>query len=635
MARAHLLTLFSLSLLCVTAIAQPGAKSTQPNEVKTIPAKSVSKAKPAADPEAERILKERRAQAQALLISLAADAGSYNDQKLRARTQARIADVLWETDQERARTLFRKAWDAAEIVDQDGRRRMQEEMRQKEARGGSVAVTGPPNVRGEVLRMAARRDRALGEELLAKLKVEKAQEAAEATDKARRDPFDSPEGLSQRLSLARQLLATDVERALQFADPALVTLSREAIDFLSYLREKDAAAADRRYAGMVAMAGGSLQSDANTVSLLSSFLFTPHIFVAFTADGASTTQTARGSEPPQVAPELRTAFFRTAFAILQRPLAPPGQDQTSAGIQGKYLMIKRLLPLFEQFSTREMTEAMRAQAEALGSTLPENARERDDDTMREGIRPPQAGEDREKALLDRIDRAKTSAERDGLYLQLALIRSESSDLRARDFVDKIEETELRKSVRAFIDATMTLRAVDKKETDKILELVRTGELTRLQKVWALSQAAKLLEMTDHEKSLAVIEEAATEARRIEGSDADRPRALMAVANAWLVTDRSKSWDAVYDAVKAGNSAEGFTGEDGLLRISLETQTIGTVRTSTVQDFDVSGLFTELAKEDYNRTVELARGFDREAPRASAVIAIARAVLENKDKTGAN
>jgi hypothetical protein len=625
MSRLPVLILVCL-LFVTTAAAQPNQAS------KIAPAKEVAgKGKPAADPEAERILRERRAQAQSLLISLAADAGTYTDQKLRARTQARIADVLWDTDQERARTLFRKAWDAAEIVDQEGLRRMQEEMRQQEAKGGSVAVTGPGNVRGEVLRMAARRDRALGEELLAKLKAEKAQEATEATDKARRDPFDTPEGLTQRLSLARQLLQADVERALQFADPALVTITREGIDFLTFLREKDAVAADRRYAGMVAMAAGNLQSDANTVSLLSSYLFTPHIFVSFTSSGASNTQTSSTSEAPAVAPELRLAFFRTAADILLRPLAPPGQDQTSAGVQGKYLMIKRLLPLFEQFAPKEMTDALRDQAEALGATLPENARERDDDTMREGIRPPRSSEDREKTLLDRIDHAKTSEERDGLYVQLARIRVENGDLRARDYVDKIDDSELRKSVRAFIDATMTLGAVAKKDVDLVLELVRTGELTRLQKVWALSQAAKLLATTDHDKSLAVIEEAAAEARRIEGSDADRPRALMAVANALLVSDRSKSWDAAYDAVKAANSAEGFTGEDGLLRISLRTKTIGTIRSSSVQDFDVSGIFTQLALDDYNRTVELARGFEREAPRASAVIAIARAVLEDKKK----
>jgi hypothetical protein len=626
MDRRPLLILLFLLFLCATATAQPNQTN------KTAPAKEVtSKSKPAADPEAERILKERRAQAQSLLISLAADAGSYNDQKLRARTLARIADVLWDADPERARTLFRRAWDAAEIADQEALRKMQEDIKQQQAKTGNSAIQGPPNIRGEVLRLAARRDRALGEEFLAKLKVEKAQEATEAADKAKRDPFDTPEGLSQRLSLARQLLATDVERALQFADPALGTITRDGIDFLSYLREKDAAAADRRYVAMLANAANNFQSDANTVSVLSSYLFTPHIFVTFNEGGASTMQTSRGGEPVVVTPELRSAFFQMAAGILLRPQAPPGQDQTTAGLQGKYLMIKRLLPLFEQYAPKDMTDAMRAQMDALGTAVPEDMRQRDDDTVREGIRPPLSGEDREKSLLDRIDHAKTSDERDGLYIQLAEMFAQNSDLRARDYVDKIENSELRNQARPFIDATMTIRALDKKDVDRVLELVRTGELTHLQKAWALTAAGKLLAKTDHEKSLMVIEEAAAEARRIEGADPDRPRALMAVANALLVSERGKSWDATYDAVKAANSAEGFTGEDGAVRIGLQTKSMSSLHSSSAQDFDVSGIFSELAKEDYNRTVELARGFEREAPRASAVIAIARAVLEDKKK----
>src|SRR5262249_48861891 len=97
---------------------------------------------------------------------------------------------------------FRKAWESAETVDQEGQRKLQEDIKQQQAKGGSVAVTGPPNIRGEVLRLAARRDRALGEELLGKLKVEKEREATETADKARSNTFDSPEALSQRLSLA-------------------------------------------------------------------------------------------------------------------------------------------------------------------------------------------------------------------------------------------------------------------------------------------------------------------------------------------------------------------------------------------------------------------------------------------------
>ena len=629
-----------LAAFCLLAVgysvaAQPGANA-QANDPKGTAAArdTADKSKAARDAEAARILRERRANAQSLLISLAADAGRFSDQKLRARTQARIADVLWEADPERARTMFRKAWEAAEIVDQEGQRKLQEEIEQQRAKnGGSVAVTGPPNVRGEVLRLAARRDRALGEEFLAKLKTEKQQEAADASDKEKANPFDStPEGFSQRLNLARQLLGTDdVQRALQFADPALGMITREGLDFLSYLREKDAAAADQRYLAMLANAANSLQSDANTVSLLSSYLFTPHIFVTFSGDGASTAQTSRSSLPPEVSPELRMAFFRMAADILLRPLAPPGQDQTSAGVQGKYLMIKRLLPLFEQFAPREMAEAMRTQMQALANAIPEGARDRDDDTVREGIRPPEKSADREKALLDRIDRAKTSGERDALYLQLARMLADNGEMRARDFVDKIEDSDLRQRTRAYVDATMTLRAIDKKDTDQVLELVRTGELTHLQKSWALTQVAKLLAKTDHEKSLTAIEDATAEARRIDASDPDRPRALMALANALVLVDRSKSWDAVYEAIKAANSAEGFTGEDGVLRIALQTKSMASVRASSAQDFDVSGIFGELAKEDYNRTVDLARGFEREAPRASAVIAIARSVLDEKKK----
>ena len=59
--------------------------------------------------EAERIQKERQAQARSLLVSLASDARSFRDQTLRARSLARIADALWEIDAEQGRTLFRKA----------------------------------------------------------------------------------------------------------------------------------------------------------------------------------------------------------------------------------------------------------------------------------------------------------------------------------------------------------------------------------------------------------------------------------------------------------------------------------------------------------------------------------------------
>jgi hypothetical protein len=314
-----------------------------------------------------------------------------------------------------------------------------------------------------------------------------------------------------------------------------------------------------------------------------------------------------------------------------RPQPPPGQDQSSSGPEGKYFMIKRLLPLFEQFAPEEMTNALRAQMDALSTGMPTDQRQRDDEWLREGIRPQKSDEDRLQEILDKIEHARTAEERDQLYLSLAMMVAENLDMRARDYAAKIEDDELRKKAEPFVDVTILMRAVDKKDTDRLLEIIRIGNMTHYQKAWAISHASRFLAKSDQEKALALIDEAIAEARRIDTSDPDRPRAMLAVANAILIVDRPGIWDFASDIAKAANSAEGFTGEDGVLRISLLTKGMSSIHSTSAGEFDVSGVFGELAKDDYNRTVELARLFEREGPRASATIAIARAVLEEKKK----
>jgi hypothetical protein len=82
-------------------------------------------------------------------------------------------------------------------------------------------------------------------------------------------------------------------------------------------------------------------------------------------------------------------------------------------------------------------------------------------------------------------------------------------------------------------------------------------------------------------------------------------------------------------VKAANGSEKFTGEDGVFRLQLLTKGGSSVRSTSSGEFNVAGVFGELAKEDYNKSVEVIRGFEREAPRASATIAVARTVLDEK------
>lgn len=620
----HILITLSLVVLVNGANAQ--SPNTKEPSTKTAPAKPTTLINPDLE------IKERRARARSLLVSLSTDARTFRDQTLRARSLARIADALWQVDAEQARLLFRKAWEAAEVADQESDRKLQEEInKQKTRTGGGFAINLPPNVRREVLKFAARHDRVIGEEFLEKLTTQKVEAAKAAT--SRPNPLsDRPdEALTQRLGVASELLkADDTERALQFAAPALTVVSAASIDFLSDLREKNPSTADSAYAALLASSANNPQSDANTVSQLASYIFTPHMYMTFSGSAASTSQMSSTVTPIAVAPELRATFFQSAAAILLRPLPAPGQpDQSSSGLDGKYLVMKRLLPLFEQSAAAEMVEALRGHLNALNALVSDNARRRDDQTLNKGIKPEVPAAEREQALLDRIDRARTSADRDSLYMQLAYMTSNKGEMRARDFVGKVEHPELRTQAQAFIDSSLANVFVEKKLPDQALELVQKGDLTHIHKAWLLTECAKIVATTDRDKAVELIDQATDEARRLDPPDPALPRALIAVANALKVVDLARVWDATFDAVKAANSAEGFTGEDGELVIQFQSKGQAGIRNKYVPEFDLDGIFTHLALQDYDRAVELARGFQAEGPRAVATIAIARAILRPK------
>ena len=626
---------FSFSLVWFFASAvvaqEPQPKPAPQPQATTAAPKPAANKKPSAAAKAKA--DEQKALALSLLVSLATDARSFPDQTLRARTFARIADALWEPDPDQGRTLFRRAWDAATVADQESARKMEEERKRQEAATGSFAIARPPDLRAEVLRLAARRDRALGEELLEKMTEAKKQEVLEATSSARRDqPLDAPAAQRQRLQLAGQLLEADVERAIQFADPALVNVTMYGLSFLSLLRDKNPEAADLRYARMLAVAQNDLQSDANTVSMLSSYLFTPNLFLTFTPDGGQNSSQMRGrTPPPDVVAELRSAFMQTAARILLRPVASRELDNSSAGIQGKYMVIRRLLPVFEQYAPKETVEQLKAEMAVLAQGSNRTFSDEDDESLRRGLVPERSSEGMEQSLLDRLDRAKTAEERDGIYVLLALRTADKGDLRARDYADKIDSMDVRKQVKPYVDMTLAINAVEKKDFEKALMLAEIGELTHIQRVWLLTQAAKQMPPADKEKAIATIETAAVEARRIGGSELDRTRALIAVANAYLTVDRPRAWETMLEVAKASKSVDGFSGEDGRMILRMQTKAQTSMRTSSVEDFNLTGVFRALAQDNADQAVELARSFEREAPRSTALIAVARTLLGDKGR----
>jgi hypothetical protein len=643
----HQIRIYLAALFLIASLSYAAAQTSP--ATKPTPAKSPAADKNAADKnnadkskaardEAKRLEAQRRATATALLISVADEARSYRNQTLRARIQARAADILWETDAERARTLFRRAWEAADTADAESQRRFEEERRALQKEGKSWSGSVPPSLRTEVLRMAAKRDRALGEEFLGKLDEARKQEAANVSTQPINpnddevDPFELPAALKLRLRLASQLLESDVPRAIEFAEPALARVSVEGLLFLTYLRAKNAEAADERYAGMLMRAMADPTSDANTVSLLSSYIFTPFVFIRHTPDGSTnSSQYDQGRPAPDVPAELRAAFFRVAEHIFLRPLPPPEQDRTTSGRTGKYMIMARLMPHFEQYASEETTRLLKAQMQALSPEVPENYRRESDRTA---TRSPDEGEEEDsiESILAQVERAKNQEERDDLYTRAALLTSQKGEARAIDFSDKISETELRKSVRGYVDFSLLRFYVEKKRMEDALPLARKGSLSSMQRIWAFIEIARSFIKKDRETAIEALDEAQAEARRIGSSSADRTRALTAVATILYELERPRAWDLMSEVVRtANNTADEFSGEDTRIIASLRSRTQNSMYTFTAAEFDLPGVFRSLARENLDRAILLAKDFNGESPRAISLIAITSATLEKKDK----
>jgi hypothetical protein len=579
------------------------------------------------DAEAE----QQRAVAISLVTSLADEARSFKDQTRRARVLARAGDVLWESEPDRARDLFKRAWDAADTADTEAARQRAEDIKRMQANREPVVLRGTPDLRSEVLRIVAKRDRKLGEEFLKALDEANAKANEEAMARARRNDAFAELGSSKRLQLARRLVEDgEVERAMQFAAPALDRVNLDSIFFLSALREKNAQLADNAFANLLGHVSRDPASDANTVSGLSSYLLTPFFYVTFEpSGGANQNQSRRPTPPPDVNPALRSNFLKVAFQILMQPLPAPDQDRTSAGHRGKYLVIKRLLPIFEQYAP-DLEPGLRTQMTALASYVPPDLQQGENRSVTAGIRPDEetAG-DPFQQMQERLDRAKTADERDAIYADYAVDLTEKGDPRARDLVDKIANTQLRKSVKAYTDFQLVQVAVRKKDATEAARLAKHGDLTSIQRVWAYTSAAKLVLNAERSHAIDLLNDALAEARRIGNSDPDRARALTAVATQFAEVDLVRAWETLAEVVKAGNAAEGFTGEDMRISSKLQTPMMTVVTNSSAVEFDLQAAFRPLARADLLRAVQLAKTFTGEAPRAVATLAIAQSFLDKR------
>lgn len=586
------------------------------------PATSVKKstATKTVDPEVAR----RRSIALGLLTSLAIEARSYRDEGLRARVQARVADALWPHEPENARGLFRRAWEAAEAV---------ETPNASSGASGFGTMKNRPirprtNLRAEILRLAAQRDHALGEEFLKKMTGTPKDETSGTSDSTAAVKEVSLAETRERLRLANIFLAADnIERALQFADPVLLEVTSQTVQFLVALREKKTPAADQRFAVLMSRAAANPDSDANTVSLLTSYVFTPSVYLVVSKTGIPSSMSSEPRPAPVLAPALRAGFFQTTANILLRPFAQ--LDVSSAGRAGTYFIATRLLPLFQQYAP-ELAPAIGAQLNALGPQASQATVNTSGRLVNLGMTADDPSVD---SLADELEDALANAHgsdaRDKAYAFAAMRAAEAGDARAREFLDHIEDLETRNGLRSFVDYRVMGALLKKKNAEEAARMVRKSDLSHALRAHVLTEAAAITAATDRVRALELFDEALSEVRRTDAATPERAYLLVALLAQFSKFDRVRAWGLTGETIKAANAVEGFTGENGNSSWTLEGKFSIRMGTMLASDKDLPEAFAALAEDDFYQSINVGRNFSGDAPRALVTLAIAQATLEEK------
>lgn len=578
----------------------------------------------------EAIEVQQRAFAVSLITTLANEARSFKS-KLSPRVLARAADALWDADEITARSIFRRAWEAAEKADSEDDLPANSKNSPPAMVLALRKISGS-DLRSEVLNLAARRDRTLADEFLAKLaEAEAARKQEKGTSETASDAWATSDEASKRLRLAHKLLdENQADRAFEVAAPVLNQVNEKSISFLSKLRSHGRPdLADRRFLMLLAGAESDPASDANTVSGLSSYAFTPGLYITFSDGGVRWTPAFEAINPPSLSPVLLNAFFRVAGAILLRPSPPSDQDLTSAGRQGKYLVIKRLLPLFEQHAPNTAV-ALRSQLATLGEGGSRSPIIENHSLLSEGIKRETPNSILDN-LQERLDKAKTQRERDAIYADAAAMLAARGDRRAQELADKIDNTQRREMVRAYVDLALIRVALAKKDTASAARFAKSESLSRLHRTWAYVQIARLLMQSDRAVAQEILEQALNEARRVEANDTRRANMMLGIAYQFVSADNVRPWEVAAEAIKEANALEEFSGEDIGLNVPLVTGSGLKMIELDTAGFDITSLIRMLAKQDFTRANDLAKSFSSDGPRAVATLAAAKVALEKPRK----
>jgi len=447
-----------------------------------------------------------------LLDSTANDAKKWDDKAVAARTQAQIADLLWDRNRDNAKEYLKAAWSAAAKVEEPQRER------------SSVVNRSLRNaVRRDVLLVARKRAPELATAWLEEMVEES--KSAEPTD---RGTFDDRSARSAvLLQMANQIVADNPKAAAEL----LVDSLRDGVSFnlqttLLKLQEKDAALAENVFRAAVARLRSAGMSDPNELLTLYAYLYTPgRVFAANTSNNRNQVELAVGgtrvSTPlSRSNPAMAREFLEVASDLL---LATPLPDGVNAQAVARSLvsaigvLLREVTPQLPEKAALLRARAQQLDAEAHFSIAPVQ-RSADLPEVRPGESKENFAERRVDLLEETAAKGRDVLTRDVGYATAAVATTVERYERGLSLAGKIDDKNLREGVRSWLIYRAVLHLIATDDLDEAQRLNLKNDDLEQRAVCFVVGAQKLVKEQDTVRASEWLREAGILVKRIEPNE---------------------------------------------------------------------------------------------------------------------
>ena len=506
-------------------------------------------------PDAKLQDEQRQQQIQRILAILRATSDGARDWENAAaasKTQAQIADLMWDFDADAGRSYLIKAWETTSRINPP-----KPEEKSPYRNTPLRTATGR-----EVILVARRRAPDLAQKWLDQI----ANAVESDRSNQERGIFDDRTARSSvLLQMSLQILNDDPQAAAGLAIESLNDgISFGLQEVLLRIQEKNFELAQKVFRSALARLRTVGMSDPNELLILSAYLYTPgRTTAANTGDDPGRFQMAVGRNLPRIVPAaqlnpaLAVEFLNVAADLLLVAQLPSSTSNAAVTARTQITAITSLMDRVAQISPEKgamLAQRLQmltgqAQFSPQQSKPPEGHIE-----SKPGETAPEYNERRVDYLEKLAEKETTTLSRDVAYARAALATTVAAYQRGWDIATKIDDDRLRSNIRNCLMYRASLDLLSRNDTEKAYELISKNTDAAQRAASLIVGAQKLSDAKDTLRATHWLNEARALLKKTDSEEGAVSVAL-GVVTAYGKFDSFMAFDALSEAVRMMNKTK--------------------------------------------------------------------------------